>query len=112
MQICYTIGYLNPEYFVIVTNYWLIPGWTRAIWLMSLSLFGIMVGLACAFWLNASDWVTVLGLLLLGWLAVLPSVFGLGRFWELDQNGNLVCYDYANRDPNRVVKQYRIHGLK
>lgn len=101
--------YLNPEHFGIVTNYRLIPGWTRAIWLLSLSLFGIMSGLAFAYWLNAIDWVTVLGLLLLVWLATLPSVFGLGQFWKLDQNGNLVHYDYANRDPNRVVKQYRIH---
>lgn len=101
--------YLNPEHFGIVTNYRLIPGWTRAIWLLSLSLLGIMRGLAFAYWLNASDWVTALGLLLLVWLAALSSVFGLGQFWKLDQNGNLVHYDYANRDPNRVVKQYRIH---
>lgn len=104
--------YLNPEYFGIVTNYRLIPGWTRAIWLMNLSLLGIMIGLACAYWLNASNWVTLLGLLLLGWLAALPSVFGLGRFWALDQNGNLVHYDYAKRDSNRVVKKYRIHDVK
>lgn len=108
----YPYQYLNPERFGIVTNYRLIPGWTRSIWLMSLSLFGIIIALAFAYWLNASDWVTVLGLLLVGWLAVLPSVFGLGRFWVLDQNGNLVHYDYANRDPNRVVKQYRIHDVK
>lgn len=104
--------YLNPERFGIVTNYRLIPGWTRAIWLMSLSLFVIMIGLVFAYWLNASNWVTVLGLLLLGWLVFSPSVFGLGQFWELDQNGNLVYYDYAKRDPNRVVKQYRIHDVK
>lgn len=104
--------YLNPEHFGIVTNYRLILGWTRAIWLMSLSLFGIMIGLACAYWLNASDWVIALGLLLLVWLAALPSVLGLGQFWKLDQNGNLVHYNYANRDPNRVVKQYRIHDVK
>ena len=69
-----------------------------------------MIGLAVAYWLNANDWVTALGLLLLVWLAALPSVFGLGQFWKLDQNGNLVHYDYANRDTNRVVKQYRIHN--
>lgn len=101
--------YLNPEHFGIVTNCQLISGWTRAIWLLSLSLFGIMIELAFAYWLNASDWMTALGLLLLVWLATLPSVFGLGRFWALDQNGNLVHYDYVNRDPDRVVKQYRIH---
>ena len=101
--------YLNPEHFGIVTNYRLIPGWARAIRLLSLSLFAIMIGLAVAYWLNANDWVTGLGLLLLVWLVALPSVFGLGQFWKLDQNGNLVHYDYVNRDPNRVVKQYRIH---
>ena len=101
--------YLNPEHFGIVTNCRLIPGWTRAIWLLSLSLLGIMSGLIYVCWIKASDWVTALGLLLLVWLAASPSVFGLGRFWKLDQNGNLVHYDYVNRDPDRVVKQYRIH---
>lgn len=41
--------YLNPERFGIVTNYRLIPGWARAIWLMSLSLFGIVIGIAILF---------------------------------------------------------------